>query len=88
MLGLGLGIVGAIAAGGAHAIDNSALEKTEFREHKATYGVVYRLPAQVTDILDQKINPVLRERLVKLGLADEARTFNLRTIRILRWFTA
>lgn len=88
MLGLGLGIVGAISAGGAHAIDNSALEKTEFREHKATYGVVYRLPAQVTDILDQKINPVLRERLVKLGLADEARTFNLPHVTVMHLHSA
>lgn len=59
------------------AIDNSTIGQAEFRPHKATYGLVYRLPKDVNDVLDNRIYPMLRERLVKLGLADEARTFNL-----------
>jgi hypothetical protein len=59
------------------AIDNSAIGQPGFREHKATYGLVYRLPKEVNDVLDNRIYPLLRDRLVKLGLGDEARTFNL-----------
>lgn len=59
------------------AIDNSAIGQPGFREHKATYGLVYRLPKDVNDVLDNRIYPMLRERLGRLGLADEARTFNL-----------
>lgn len=77
-LGVGLALGGPAAA----AIDNSALEKPEFREHKATYGLVYRLPKDVTDVLDNKIYPRLRERLLKLGLVDEARTFNLQHVTV------
>ncbi len=76
---LGAGLTACAAPG---AIDNSALEKTQFREHKATYGLVYRLPKDVTDVLDNKIYPRLRERLIKLGLADEARTFNLQHVTV------
>ena len=73
--GFALGTVTTLAA--AQAIDNSAIGKPEFREHKATYGLVYRLPKDVNDVLDNKIYPPLRERLIKIGLVDEARTFNL-----------
>jgi hypothetical protein len=73
---------GVLAAGGVGAVDNSSLEKPEFREHKATYGLVYRLPKDVTDVLDNKIYPPLRQRLVKLGLVDEARTFNLQHVTV------
>lgn len=59
------------------AIDNSAIGQPGFREHKATYGLVYRLPKDVNDVLDNRIYPMLRDRLVGLGLVDEARTFNL-----------
>ena len=72
----------------AAAIDNSAIGKAEFREHKATYGVVYRLPKDVTDILDNKIYPALRERLIALGLADEARTFNLQHVTVMHLHNA
>ena len=76
-----LGIVGLLAQT-AHAIDNSAIGQPGFREHKATYGLVYRLPKDVTDVLDNKIYPPLRERLVKLGLVSEARTFNLQHVTV------
>ena len=77
-----LGLSGLLVQTAAHAIDNSAIGKPEFREHKATYGLVYRLPREVTDILNSKIYPPLRERLVKLGLVAEARTFNLQHVTV------
>ncbi len=70
------------------AVDNSALERPGFREHKATYGLVYRLPKDVTDVLDNKIYPALRERLLALGLADEARTFNLQHVTVVHLHSA
>lgn len=59
------------------AIDNSAIGQPGFRPHVATYGLVYKLPAEVNAVLDARIYPLLRERLLALGLADEARAFNL-----------
>ena len=73
---------------GAQSIDNSSIGKAGFREHKATYGVVYRLPKDVTDVLDNKIYPPLRERLVKLGLEAEARTFNLQHVTVVHLHSA
>ena len=78
----------ALAASAANAIDNSAIGKPEFREHKATYGLVYRLPKDVTDILNNKIYPPLRERLNALGLAAEARTFNLQHVTVVHIHSA
>ena len=83
---LGLGCLLAYAA--AHAIDNSAIGKPEFREHKATYGLVYRLPKDVTDVLDSQIYPPLRERLLKLGLVAEPRTFNLQHVTVVHLHNA
>ena len=85
---LGAGLGGAIVATAAQAIDNSSIGKPEFREHKATYGLVYRLPKDVTDILDNKIYPPLREKLNSLGLADEARTFNLQHVTVVHIHSA
>ena len=78
-LGVGYLVAGATAA---QSIDNSAIGKPEFREHQATYGLVYRLPKDVTDVLDSKIYPPLRERLIGLGLVAEARTFNLQHVTV------
>ena len=66
----------------AQGIDNSAIGQPGFREHKATYGVVYRLPKDVTDVLDNQVYPKLRERLVRLGLEAEARAFNLQHVTV------
>jgi hypothetical protein len=77
MLGLAVGLGAAAAAGTAHGIDNSSIGKPEFREHKATYGLVYKLPKDVTDVLGAKINGPLREKLLMLGLKVEAETFNI-----------
>ena len=80
MLGTAMGLAGACAT--TQGIDNSSIGQPAFREHKATYGVVYRLPKDVTDILDNKVYPPLRERLVRLGLEAEARTFNLQHVTV------
>ena len=45
----------------AQAIDNSAIGQPQFREHKATYGVVYRLPKDVTDVLRSEERRVGKE---------------------------
>jgi hypothetical protein len=66
----------------ASRIDNSSIGQPAFREHKATYGLVYRLPKDVTDILDNRIYPPLRDRLAANGLVDEARTFNLQHVTV------
>ena len=83
-----IGIGTFLSASVANAIDNSSIGKPEFREHKATYGLVYRLPKDVTDILDNKIYPPLREKLISLGLADEARTFNLQHVTVVHLHNA
>ena len=85
---LALSVVGIVAASGVGAVDNSSLGSPDFREHKATYGLVYRLPKDVTDVLDNKIYPPLRERLIKLGLVDEARTFNLQHVTVVHLHNA
>jgi len=82
LIGLTLTMGISTTASGASAIDNSAIGKPEFRGHKATYGLVYRLPKDATDVLDNRIYPVLRERLAKLGLVEEARTFNLQHVTV------
>ena len=87
-IGLVAGMVGILAATSANAIDNSSLGKAEFREHQATYGVVYRLPKDVTDVLDAKIDRPLQERLIKLGLQSEARTFNLPHVTVVHIHSA
>ncbi len=70
------------ATSGAPGIDNSSIGQPAFREHKATYGLVYRLPKDVTDVLDNRIYPPLRERLIATGLVAEARTFNLQHVTV------
>jgi hypothetical protein len=86
--------IGAVALGlaataaGAQEIDNSSIGRPGFREHKATYGVVYRLPKDVNDVLDNKIYPALRERLVKLGLVAESRAFNLPHVTVVHIHSA
>lgn len=83
-----LGLGTAIAASAAIAVDNSSLAQATFREHKATYGLVYRLPQEVTDVLDSEIHPRLRERLKKLGLEKEGRTFNLPHVTVVHLHSA
>lgn len=87
LIAFGIAMIAAAPAS-AQTIDNSAIGKPEFREHKATYGLVYRLPKDVTDILDNKVYPDLRARLEKLGLHAEARTFNLQHVTVVHIHSA
>lgn len=73
---------------GAQGIDNSAIGEPEFREHKATYGLVYRLPKDVTDVLDAKVGPELKDRLTKLGLSTETMVFNLPHVTVVHIHSA
>ncbi|HBY33590.1 MAG TPA: hypothetical protein DEH65_01110, partial [Delftia acidovorans] len=56
------------AAAASGAIDNSALQRSDFRAHQATYGLVYRLPADATAIMDSQVTPVVHEQLLRLKL--------------------
>lgn len=78
----------ALGAHGAEGVDNSALEHAEFRPHRATYGLVYRLPLEVQQVLDTQLQPTLRARLNQLGLDKEARTFNLPHITVVHLHSA
>lgn len=72
----------------AAAIDNSALDKPEFRAHTATYGVVYRLPQAVNAVLDDKINVTLKQDLLALGLKAEADTPNIPHVTVVHIHSA
>lgn len=72
----------------AAAIDNSALDKPEFRAHTATYGVVYRLPQAVNAVLDDKINGTLKQDLLALGLKAEADTPNIPHVTVVHIHSA
>ncbi|EHK63708.1 hypothetical protein KYC_24437 [Achromobacter arsenitoxydans SY8] len=82
------GLLSTSAADAAAPIDNSALDKPEFRAHKATYGVVYRLPQEVNAILDAKVNGALKEDLLKLGLKTEAETPNMPHVTVVHIHSA
>lgn len=88
LIGLAAGLGSAAVASAQGAIDNSALAQSGFREHKATYGLVYRLPKDVTDVLDAKINGPLKEKLVKLGLSDEAKVSNIPHVTVVHIHSA
>ena len=88
MIGLLLGLSAASATGTAQAIDNSSLDKLEFREHKATYGLVYKLPKDVTDVLGAKISVPLKDKLLALGLKTEAETFNIPHVTVVHVHSA
>ncbi|WZB63553.1 hypothetical protein WJ970_12270 [Achromobacter xylosoxidans] len=68
--------------------DNSSLEQPGFREHKTTYGVVYRLPQEVNAVLDGKINGALKSDLLKLGLKTEAETPNIPHVTVVHIHSA
>lgn len=69
-------------------IDNSAIGQLNFREHKATYGLVYKLPQEVNDELNAKIYSQLKPRLVALGLAAEAQAFNMPHVTVVHIHSA
>jgi hypothetical protein len=69
-------------------IDNSAIDKPEFRDHKTTYGLVFPLPKDVNDVLDAKIRAPLKARLLELGLKDEAELKNIPHITVVHIHSA
>jgi len=72
----------------AGPIDNSAIGQADFRAHKATYGLVYKLPQPVNDELNSKIYAPLRPRLVALGLAAEAQANNIPHVTVMHIHSA
>lgn len=82
---LGLGVALTAAAG---TVDNSALEQDTFRAHRATYGLVYLLPREVTAALEDKVYPRVRARLASLGLDHEANAFNLPHVTVVHLHNA
>ncbi|MGY6272544.1 hypothetical protein ACXIUT_22925 [Achromobacter denitrificans] len=77
-----------LAAHAAAPIDNSALDQPGFREHKATYGVVYRLPQDANAVLDARINGPLKADLLELGLKAEAETPNMPHVTVVHIHSA
>jgi hypothetical protein len=61
----------------SQGVDNSALNSSTFRAHQTTYGLVYRLPADATFVLDSQVTPVVQQALQRQKLNAEAQTFNL-----------
>lgn len=84
---LGLSLA-TLSAAFAAPIDNSALEEPAFREHKTTYGVVYRLPKEVNAVLDAKVNGTLKQDLLALGLKTEAATPNIPHVTVVHIHSA
>ena len=76
-------VAGAALSGGHGAlaqspsIDNSALNSASFRDHQRTFGLVFTLPADVTEVLDATITGPLREKLINAGLRTEAQMYNI-----------
>jgi hypothetical protein len=69
--------LGGQAAMAQAAIDNTSLSSASFREHKRTFGLVYTLPKDVTDILGATITGPLQEKLLNAGLKTEAQMYNI-----------
>lgn len=86
-LGLAFITAGATAAL-AQKIDNSSLAPPAFRKHVATYGLVYRLPKDVTDVLDAKIKAPLKDQLVKNGLIAETKVSNIPHVTVMHLHSA
>ena len=59
------------------AIDNGALSAADFRAHKRTFGLVYTLPKDVTDVLGATVYGPLKEKLLNAGLSTEAQMHNI-----------
>ena len=68
--------------------DNSALSKPTFRAHKATYGLVYRLPADVNKTLDTKVRPAIKSRLALFGMTTEAALKNMPHVTVMHIHSA
>ncbi|WP_370679940.1 hypothetical protein [Comamonas sp. GB3 AK4-5] len=84
-----LSACGSTAPGAAsQGVDNKALASSEFRAHQTTYGLVYRLPADATFVLDSQVTPVVLQALQRQQLNAEALTFNLPHITVVHIHSA
>jgi hypothetical protein len=89
--GLGsLALAGSSSAAWAQkAIDNSAvMPPAAFRKHVATYGLVYRLPKEVNDVLDAKIKGPLKEKLIAAKLVPETKVSNIPHVTVVHIHSA
>ncbi|MFT3939750.1 hypothetical protein [Rhodopseudomonas sp.] len=77
-----------IAAAADGTIDNSALSKSEFRDHARTFGLVYTLPQNVNDVLDSTIRGPLKEKLLNAKLDTEAQMFNIPHVTVVHVHSA
>jgi hypothetical protein len=88
ILGVAVLLGGDGAAFAQKAIDNSSLAPPAFRKHTTTYGLVYVLPKDVTDILDAKIKGPLKESLIKAGLTAETKVSNIPHVTVMHLHSA
>lgn len=70
------------------AIDNASLASADFRKHERTFGLVYTLPTEVNDLLSVTIGGLLKEDLLKVGLATEAQMFNIPHVTVVHIHSA
>ena len=81
--------VGSTSAWAQKAIDNSSISPpAAFRKHVATYGLVYRLPKDVTDILDAKIKEPLKAKLIASKLVTETKVSNIPHVTVVHLHSA
>lgn len=64
------------------AIDNSALEQSDFRTHERTFGVVYTLPDDINAVLKRTVSGPLNEALLEQKLETEAIRSNIPHITV------
>ena len=87
-LAIGYALAAPSPALAQRAPDNSALSKAEFRAHTRTYGLVYRLPPDVNEVLDAKIRGPLKAALLKAGLKAEANVKNMPHVTVVHIHSA
>jgi hypothetical protein len=81
-----IGLASGVEAQGT--IDNSAIGQDKFRAHKKTYGLVYRLPSDVTAVLQAKIYGPLKIRLLAQGLKAETKVSNIAHVTVVHIHSA
>lgn len=70
------------------AIDNGALSAAGFRAHARTFGLVYTLPKETTDILGATVYGPLKEKLLNAGLSTEAQMHNIPHVTVVHLHNA
>lgn len=85
---LAVAVSAGVAAAADSTIDNSALSKSEFRDHARTFGLVYTLPKNVNDVLDSTIRGPLKEKLLNAKLDTEAQMFNIPHVTVVHVHSA